>query len=106
MKFSKIFSDAAKIVKQGWCKGDYVRQDGNVCAVGALREVLKGQYDCQYDYKFNFLKAKDLFAAEILRGRAAQHESIEEWNDADRRRKHDVVHAFRVVAEKCRRRKI
>jgi hypothetical protein len=33
-------NEAAKIIEQGWTKGEYADELGNVCAVGALRKAL------------------------------------------------------------------
>jgi hypothetical protein len=94
-EISKMLLEAAKVIEHyGLQKdGSYGTDDGPKCAVGAMRFVQLGSVN--YHLVVGDDSVHELFRAARPRSR---RQSIVEFNDAARTRKHDVVELLRDMA--------
>jgi len=97
---SKVCRKAARVIeKDGLLKGVFGKDDGPKCAMGAVRYVVNGTTSEDLDGEIWAAVANTLFRA--VRPRAADpygFTDLTEFNDAKRRRKHDVVEVLRDIA--------
>jgi len=86
MDAQEILEKAADRVEAGWCQGECVNADGDVCAVGALHAVVDSAGNPQYAVAWGAL------CDEI-------DSAISVWNDAPGRTRYDVSDAMRRAAK-------
>lgn len=98
MTIKQILRKSKALIQQGWVKGEPQREcNGTVCycTTGAVDAVV-GVRNELYDRTINLL-------GDVIRpvrdGYGNRRHLIQEWNDAEHRRKHDVLKAFdRAIA--------
>jgi len=89
LKICEVLLDAADyIVQHGWCQGLFEGAGGQVCAIGALRNVSDEQ---EWAWA----------AAERLSEHVGYHR-IPEWNDSPARNQHQVIAALRAAAREMK----
>lgn len=87
---NEILCQAAKIIEDfGWTRGVYGNNDGAVCAVGALRAAITGNFSLGlYSQK---LAERINAAYDTLQTRIGGSISIVAWNDQRVRTKEEVL---------------
>jgi hypothetical protein len=89
LRICEVLLDAADyIVQHGWCQGIFQASGGQVCAIGALRNVADEQ---EWAWA----------AAEQLASYIGYHR-VPEWNDSPARTSYQVIGALRAAAREMK----
>lgn len=91
--------EARALIERGWCQQDYAF-DGRLCSIGAINLVVSGDpFLTERDYANSDVRA---LASMVERANNIPPGELTDWNDASRRRKREVIEAFRKAAELAR----
>jgi hypothetical protein len=87
-------------VKKGWCQHDWIKINGDVCALGAIGY----RYD-SLDSDIIRRTARDVLLTLIQEKRPGYFQ-VGDWNDAKTRTKQDVIELYERAVEVLKNRKI
>jgi len=110
---SKVLKNAkATLQRVGWVKGVFVRPDGRLCSLGAIKTVLYGdaygnivlgtshtervasvQVLTEQDYLYD--RAADAICKETL------HDNVADWNDSEETTYENVMDTFDAAIARC-----
>jgi hypothetical protein len=94
MTTQEVLLQAAAIVEQGWCQGEYTDEAGRHCAAGDIyRAAANGTSNAGVSYD-NGSMATRVFM-QFIGG------YVSNWNDAPERTQADVVTALREAAQRA-----
>lgn len=96
-----VFRRAREVLdKRGWCKGEYEELDGSCCLVGAARVAAIGK-----PYAGDQASVCDRIQGELAEAIGCDYYAVTGWNDADTRRKRDVIALLKRAERKAAREK-
>lgn len=101
METADILEKAAEVLDaRGWCQGHYQDDQGQLCAVGAIRVATWGT--ARWDHS----NAVEYLASRMAQEAMSAHLGVEDiavgWNDRPGRTKDEVIDTFKHAAKELR----